>query len=85
MPISHSWGIGFAQKTFPIVEKPPTERFVMDANERIAHDLEMAQTKRFRKTGEKYNFFSDPVELDIFEHIKSLRDLSKTYHPDNAR
>lgn len=57
----------------------------MDVAERIAYDLERAQEKRFRKAKENYSFFDDPVELAIFEHIRTMRKSSSTYHPLNLR
>lgn len=57
----------------------------MDAYELMAHDLEMRQTRRFRKSGQKYHFWNDARERRIFDHIKIMRELSKTYHPDNPR
>lgn len=57
----------------------------MDAYELMAHDLETRQTARFRKSGKKYNFWNDTRELRIFQHIKLMREISTTYHPDNLR
>ncbi len=57
----------------------------MDIHEQTASELELEQTKDYRKSTNKNAFFDDPNEIRIFNMIKSERKLSKTYHPDNER
>ena len=52
----------------------------MDAFEQIAHDLEVAQTKRFNASTKSSDFWDDREKF-VFEHIKTTRQLSTTFNP----
>lgn len=54
----------------------------IDSFERMAEDLEIAQSKRYSKAKDKDAFWSYD-EREIFEVIKSFRDISRTYDPNN--
>lgn len=56
----------------------------MDEYEQMAADLEFRQTERYRKCRKKIDFWQKR-ETSIFEAIKSMRSLSKTYDPANPR
>jgi len=62
----------------------------MDALEQMALDLETAQRKRHQKSGALMSVkdeeaFWDYNEMTIFRTIKTFREISKTYKPDNER
>lgn len=59
-----------------------------DQFELRALDAETGQTARLKKhraQGNRDQTFWTARENGIFEAIKDLREMSKTYHPDNER